>query len=72
MLRSLRSILARATGLLILTAATCLSAQSTIHVGPGQPYTTIQSGITFAATGTSQGTSAPITHTVTINATITP
>ena len=34
-----------------LLAATCLSAQTTLHVGPGQTYPTIQSGINAANTG---------------------
>ena len=47
----LSSTLARATALLALTAATCLSAQVTHNVGPGQTYTTIQSGINAANNG---------------------
>jgi Bacterial Ig-like domain (group 3) len=51
MLQSLSSTLARASALLALTAAIGLSAQTTINVGPGQPYTTIQSGIDAANAG---------------------
>ena len=47
----LSSTLARVLALLALAAATCLSAQTTINVGPGQPYTTIQSGINAANAG---------------------
>ena len=48
----LSSTLARASAFLALAAATtCLSAQTTRNVGPGQPYTTIQSGIDAANPG---------------------
>ena len=48
---TLKSTLARASALLVLTGASCLSAQITLNVGPGQTYTTIQSGINAANTG---------------------
>jgi len=48
---TLRSALTRAVALVILAAATCLSAQTTINVGPGLTYTTIQSAINAANTG---------------------
>ena len=35
----------------LLSFAVASMAQTTIHVGPGQPYTTIQSGIDAANTG---------------------
>jgi hypothetical protein len=47
----LRSTLARASALLVLAGAGCLSAQTTLNVGPGQTYTTIQSGINAANAG---------------------
>ncbi|MGD0648392.1 MAG: Ig-like domain repeat protein [Acidobacteriaceae bacterium] len=48
---TLSSTLARASALLALAAATGLSAQTTRNVGPGQTYTTIQSGIDAANPG---------------------
>ena len=49
-------------------------ATATTACGPDHfiPITTGTYPITFTATGTSQGTSTPITHTVTVNATIAP
>jgi len=47
----LSSILARASALLAFAVAASLSAQTTINVGPGQAYTTIQAGINAANDG---------------------
>lgn len=49
-------------------------ASATTACGPDHfiPITTGTYPITFTATGTSQGTSTPVTHRLTINATITP
>ena len=51
MLSKLRSTLVCTFALLVLIVPTCLAAQTTINVGPGQTYTTIQSGINAANTG---------------------
>jgi hypothetical protein len=51
MLTPLSSTLARTSALLALTLSTCLCAQTTINVGPGQTHTTIQSGIDAANAG---------------------
>jgi hypothetical protein len=51
MFTPLRSTLARTSALLALTLSTCLCAQTTINVGPGQTHTTIQSGIDAANAG---------------------
>lgn len=51
MFTPLSSTLARTFALLALTAPAHLFAQTTINVGPGQTYTTIQSGINAAFTG---------------------
>jgi hypothetical protein len=48
---ALRCILVPALAGLTLFAGTCLSAQTTLHVGPGQTYPTLQSGINAANTG---------------------
>ncbi len=51
LISKLRVTLSRASAFFVLAAATCLSAQITVNVGPGQTYTTIQSGINAANTG---------------------
>jgi Bacterial Ig-like domain (group 3) len=51
LISKLRATLTRASALFILAAATCVSAQTTLNVGPGQPYITIQSGINAATAG---------------------
>jgi ABC-type enterochelin transport system permease subunit len=55
-------------------ALLAILATATTACGPDQfiPITTGTYPITFTATGTSQGTSTAITHTLTINAIITP
>jgi hypothetical protein len=59
--------------LLSLTLLAIL-ATATTACGPDHfiPITIGTFPITFTATGTSQGSSTPITHTLTLNATITP
>ena len=47
----LRSALVRTLSLLTIALATCSLAQTTINVGSGQAYTTIQSGINAASNG---------------------
>jgi len=66
-----RSTPLRALLSLVLLA---ILATATTACGPDHfiPITTGTFPITFTATGTSQGTNTPITHTVTINATIVP
>jgi hypothetical protein len=66
----------RRTHLRTLLSLTLLAilATTTTACGPDHfiPITTGVYPLTFTATGTDQGTSTPITHTLTINATITP
>jgi hypothetical protein len=59
---------------LLSLALLAVLATATTACGPDHfiPITTGTYPITFTATGTSQGASTPITHTVTINGTITP
>jgi hypothetical protein len=66
----------RRTHLRTLIALTCLAilAGATTACGPDH-FIVVTTGtypLTFTATGTDQGTSTPITHTLTINATIAP
>jgi len=63
---NIRTLLTLALLAIITTATTACGPDHFI------PITTGTFPITFTATGTSQGTSTPITHTVTINATIAP
>jgi hypothetical protein len=63
---TLRTILSLALLAILTTATTACDPDHFI------PITTGTFPITFTATGTSQGTSTPITHTLTINASITP
>ncbi len=63
---TMRAILSLALLAILTTATTACGPDHFISI------TTGSYPITFTATGTSQGTSTPITHTVTINATITP
>ena len=51
MLSKLLSRLCSALGCALSLVATASMAQTTIHVGPGQTYTTIQSGIDAASNG---------------------
>jgi len=66
----------RRTALHAILSLTLLAflASATAACGPDHfiPITTGTFPITFTATGTSQGTSTPITHTVSINVTIVP